>query len=226
MNKLFLSLALKRSALRNISLNRILYSTTKFNFTHKRKYFKKSVEEKEEIIIETQEQTKESESHNDYTLDIDTNTKYIPAPNHQTYKNGLSYFKFKEGELIILKETAEQAKMFYGSIALYISLLLLSLWVIRNNLKNKEKKRWRRYLYISLSIGAIFLIAMRSVYKITLSKILVKRVSLLSDGKRLKIGLYFPKEITVDISKFRKISKTELFTFLLTYLKLQLTKAI
>lgn len=126
--------------------------------------------------------------------------------NYDAYK--LDYKEFKDGKYLIISEDKNYHFAFYFFNFIYgFVILFLFVKIFNNRDKNKTIKHLWNIIYLS----SIILVSTRIYFNYEKSKYLIKRIYLLSDGKRLKLNLYDYSEKTYFISQFKKLDK-ELLT--------------
>jgi len=170
-----------------------IYSYQKFSY--KRRNFKK-------------EQSTNDFENNSNFIDLEENS-FNSNQNNQKLTIHIKQFK---NDIITILDQDNVNKFFFNiSLVCYIACLALLLNEIRKGYNNSNQKQWKRYLKILLSLAGIFLILFKFSYKYELSKIMIKNISLQSDGKNINIKYYLPTSEIVNISDFKKVSKQEIF---------------
>lgn len=151
----------------------------------------------------------QSNTENEYIIDIESNSYDYNDTNNNN--NSIHINRFTNNKLDLLIQTKPSLYKYYLSIIGYIFVALFLLRVMRKTYKNKEQARWKKYLKYLISLGILIYISFQLGYYYHLSKITIKRISLLSDGKQLEVDFFYPRKTdNFYISSFKKIPKQDL----------------
>jgi hypothetical protein len=162
----------------------------KLNKMHSSKYTKNSYKQPIDVEIVTEEEVKNRVSK---------------------FSGSVSKTEFVNGEILLLKHYTKYVCLFYLKIGFYIILGLISITCIWNSIKNFKESKLKNTFKIVASLAVMVLIGISLAYLIALANCLVKSISLLKDGKRLKISFLYPKQKYYDISLVRIMKKDEYF---------------